>query len=155
MPPESATITVDTTVSAPADTIYRLLTDLPTLAELGEEVVDMRWAKGETAAVGNVFRGRNRNGWHRWTTTCTVTDADGATFAFDVSYFGFPIARWRYDVTPDDNGGCRVTERMWDRRLEPFKATAHLFTGVRDRVAANDGHMRTTLARLKTRAETV
>ena len=42
---------------------------------------------------------------------------------------------------------------MWDRRSSLLKSTAHLLTGIRDRVGANEEHMRVTLERLKARAE--
>lgn len=86
-------------------------------------------------------------------TTCTVTDAEpGRAFAFDVRYLGLPIAHWRYDVVAE-GGGCRVTERTWDRRPGWFTKTAWIGTGVRDRDAANAEHIRLTLQRLKQKAE--
>jgi uncharacterized protein YndB with AHSA1/START domain len=153
MPDNAPTITVETSVAAPADTVYGLITDLDAMAQFGEEVTAMKWAKGNAATVGSVFRGSNRNGWHRWTTTCTVSEADaGRAFAWNVSSLGQPIARWRYEVTPTADG-CTVVESMWDRRSSLLKSTAHLLTGIRDRVGANEEHMRVTLERLKARAE--
>ncbi|NNG99118.1 SRPBCC family protein [Gordonia araii] len=153
MTTQPATTVAETTVAASADEVYELITDLPTLAQLGEEIAEMRWIKGDSARVGNTFRGRNRNGWHRWSTTCTITDAvPGQVIAWDVSSLGAPIAHWRYEFTPTEDG-CRVVESMWDRRSALLKRTAHLLTGVRDREGANAEHMRATLARLKTRAE--
>ena len=64
-----------------------------------------------------------------------------------------PIARWRYDIVPAEGGGCRVTERTWDRRPGWFSKTAWVGTGVRDRDAANAEHIKLTLARLKEKAE--
>ena len=76
----------------------------------------MDWRKGDAVRPGAVFKGHNRNGVFRWSTTCTVTDAEpGRLFAFDVRYFGVPVASWRYDIA-DRGGGCRVTEGTWDRR---------------------------------------
>ena len=101
MTDKAPTITVETAVAAPADTVYGLITDLDTMAQFGEEVTAMKWAKGNAGTVGSVFRGSNRNGWHRWTTTCTVSEAEaGRAFAWNVSRLGQPIARWRYEVTP-------------------------------------------------------
>jgi len=78
-----------------------------------------------------VFAGHNQNGSKRWSTKCTVTDAEpGRLFAFDVRHTVFPIARWQYDIVASD-GGCRVTER----------------------VAANTKNIELTLQRLKRRAE--
>jgi Polyketide cyclase / dehydrase and lipid transport len=101
-----------------------------------------------------VFKGHNRNGVFRWSTTCTVTAADpGRAFAFDVRYLGVPVAHWRYDIVAQ-GGGCRVTERTWDRRPGWFRKAGWIGTGVRDRGAANAEHIKLTLQRLKDKAET-
>jgi hypothetical protein len=74
-------------------------------------------------------------------------------FAFDVRHTVFPISHWRYDIEPVDGGGCRVTERTWDRRPEWFRKPARLATGVKDRAAANEANIKATLQRLKAKAE--
>ena len=142
------------TIAAEPDAVYALITDLPTLAALGEEVDAMEWLKGNSAAPGARFKGRNRNGGRTWTTTCTVTDADpGRAFAFDVKTIGVvPVAHWRYELTPTENG-CTVTEQAWDRRPAWIRKPAEFSTGVRDRTGANVEHIKLTLQRLKARAE--
>jgi uncharacterized protein YndB with AHSA1/START domain len=149
-----ATVEASVKISAPPTAIYELLTDLPTLATLGEEVEEMSWRKGTSATPGAKFRGRNRHDNHKWTTTCTVTDADpGRTFAFDVKTFGVvPVAHWRYELTPTGDG-CTVTERTWDKRPGWIRKPAGLTTGVPDRAAANAEHIKVTLERLKAKAE--
>lgn len=62
------------------------------------------------------------------------------------------IAHWRYDIVATE-GGCTVTESVWDRRPGWFKKFAGLATGVSDRDNANAEHIRLTLRRLKERAE--
>lgn len=142
------------TISASPETVYALITDLPTLAELGEEVEQMEWRKGGSAAPGAVFKGNNSNGGKSWSTTCTVTHAEpGRTFAFDVkTAFVVPVAHWRYDIAATD-GGCTVTERTWDRRPGWIRKPAEMTTGVGDRTGANAKHIELTLQRLKARAE--
>ena len=141
-------------ISADADDVYHLITDLPMLASLAEENEAAQWHKGDKAAPGAVFKGANRNGRYRWTTTCTVTEAEpGRAFAFDVRYMAVPIAHWRYDIASDGDG-CRVTEQTWDRRPGWFSKTAWIGTGVRDREGANREHIKLTLQRLKAKAET-
>lgn len=141
------------TISAPPEAVYGLITDLPTLASLAEEAMAMKWRKGDKAAPGAVFKGTNRNGLRRWTTTCTVTDAEpGSAFAFDVVYLGIPVSHWRYDIEPTD-GGCRVTEQMWDHRPRWFVKPGGLATGVMDRPSVNTDHIELTLQRLKQKAE--
>jgi hypothetical protein len=140
-------------IAAPPDRVYGLITDLGTLTELAEETASMRWAKGGSAAPGAVFRGTNRNGWRRWTTTCLVTDAEpGRCFAFNVSHTKVPIARWQYDIETTDLG-CRVTESTWDRRPSLYGRLAGLATGTSDRGGLNAEHIEATLRRLKQRAE--
>jgi Polyketide cyclase / dehydrase and lipid transport len=152
-PSASATVQIDCS----PDEIYRLITDLPTLAALAEEAVAMEWSKRvrENGAVckGAVFVGYNENSGKRWATKCTVTDAEpGRVFAFDVRYTVLPIARWQYDLVAAD-GGCRVTESTWDRRPGWFRKVGGKATGVSDRTSANAEHIQLTLQRLKQRAE--
>jgi Polyketide cyclase / dehydrase and lipid transport len=154
---ELASAQAEVSIDASPDNVYALVTDLPTLASLAEEARAMEWRKGDAAGPGAVFKGHNRNGIFRWSTMCTVTDAEpGQVFAFDVRYFGVPVARWRYDIislNDTADGGCRVTERTWDRRPGWFSKTAWMGTGVRDRDAANAEHIKLTLQRLKDKAE--
>ncbi|WP_193045769.1 SRPBCC family protein [Mycolicibacterium baixiangningiae] len=147
----SAQATVD--IAADPDAVYRLITDLPTLAELAEETSAMQWKKGDAARPGAVFVGRNRNGSRSWNTTCTVTDAaPGRAFAFDVRKFAIPVSHWRYEIAPTATG-CRVTESTWDRRPGWFRKPGAWATGVSDRATANVENIATTLRRLKARAE--
>lgn len=150
----NAPITASVTIAAEPAEVYALITDLPTLTALAEETCAMQWTKGHSAVTpGAVFKGENRNGSKSWTTTCTITDAaPGSTFAFDVKSAVFPVAHWRYDIAPAE-GGCTVTESVWDQRAGWFKKLAGLATGISDRAGANAEHMHVTLQRLKERAE--
>jgi hypothetical protein len=149
--PASAAASTD--IAADPAAVYALITDLPTLAALAEEAHQMEWHRGERAAPGAVFKGHNRSGNKKWTTTCTVTDAEpGRTFAFDVKSLVIPVAHWRYDITATD-GGCTVTERTWDKRPGWFRTPAGIATGIRDRDSVNAEHIKLTLQRLKERAE--
>lgn len=123
------------------------------MAALAEEANSMEWCTGDAAQPGAVFKGRNTNGAKKWTTTCTVTDAQpGKVFAFDVKSMIVPVSHWRYDIEPVD-GGCRVTEQTWDRRPGWFRKPAGIATGVTDRTSANAKNIELTLGRLKARAE--
>jgi len=142
-------------ISVAAEVVYGLITDLTTMAEIADETTEMRWRKGASAAPGAVFKGANRNGFRRWSTTCTVAEATpAARFAFDVkSVGGIPVARWQYDIESLPDGGCRVTESTWDHRPGWFRGPAGLATGSPDRTGANNVHIANTLRRLKQRAE--
>ena len=98
---------------------------------------------------GARFTGSNRNGPLRWSTACLVVESlpEGA-FAFDVSFLGMSVARWRYQLTPDGEG-CLVHEQWWDRRGPVMKVLGIVGTGVADRVEHNRRTMNQTLAGLK------
>ena len=148
-PAASATIEI----AADPAKVYAIITDLSSFAEIAEETQAMVWKKGNSAVPGSVFMGKNKNGWHRWSTHCRVTDADGSRFAFEVtSHPSIPVSRWQYDVVGTETG-CTVTESCWDKRPGWFKKPAELATGVSNRVEANSEHIKATLARLKVRAE--
>ncbi|SFA61205.1 Polyketide cyclase / dehydrase and lipid transport [Rhodococcoides kroppenstedtii] len=141
-----------TTVRVAPDAVFALVTDLSGLASVAVEAESMEWVSGTRAAPGAVFRGHNRNGLRRWSTRCTVTDTtEGRVFAFDVDYGPrgiVPIAHWRYDLEPTENGTL-VTERMWDRRPSWFVGLGGFATGVRDRAAGNTANIEATLDRLR------
>lgn len=110
-------------------------------------------ASGGPLAVGAQFSGANRNGIFRWSTRCTVVESvAGTTFAFDVTYLGMAVARWRYAVTPSDTGS-RVEEQWWDHRGAIMKAIGAIGTGVADRRTHNERTMRATLDALKAELE--
>jgi hypothetical protein len=141
------------TIAATPEAVYGLLTDLTALSEIAAETSAIRWHSGFSATPGAVFRGTNRNGWRRWTTTCTVTDADpGRRFGFDVRHTVLPIAHWQYAIEPAGDG-CTVTESMWDRRPGWVKGPGKYVTGIHDRIGTNTANIAATLARLKARAE--
>ncbi len=152
-PQGSPAASADVSINASPDTVYDLITDLPTMAELAEETTSISWHKGDSVRPGAVFKGTNRNGSRSWTTKCTVTEAEpGRVFAFDVHSAVIPVAHWRYEISPAE-GGCLVTESTWDRRPGWFRTVAGYATGVHDRVSANTDNIKATLHRLKARAE--
>jgi hypothetical protein len=151
-PTPSATSTID--IAAPPEQVYALLTNLDSLAELGEEVYAHRWiGKATSATIGAKFRGSNKNGFHRWGTTATITDAQPAgRFGFDVGFGPVPVSHWQYEITPVP-GGCQVTESTWDRRPRWFTPIGRMSTGVKDRSDHNQKSIEGTLRKLKARAE--
>jgi hypothetical protein len=142
-------------VRATAEAAYDQVSDLPGMGAHSPENAGGRWLGGATGpAPGARFRGRNRNGFRRWSTGVTVVTADrGREFAFDVSSYRFiPVSRWRYTflATPD---GCTVTEGWQDRRPGWFKLPAGVATGVLDRESATGRSIEATLANLKAALE--
>lgn len=148
-------ISASVEVAAPAEVVYALVTDLDAMGEVNEENTGGTWVRGSAAVPGSVFKGHNRHGRRRWSTTCTVATAEpGRRFAFEVTTVaGIGVARWEFSIEPLDAGRCRVTESMWDRRPGWFKKPAGLVTGTFDREPANRANVEATLARLRARVE--
>jgi hypothetical protein len=149
------TVTRSIDVDAPPDTVWALVSDLPRMGELSPENRGGSWLRGATGpALGARFRGANRRGWRRWSTTVEVTACDpGRTFAFDVSSLGLAVSRWTYYVTARSGGGCTVTETWQDRRGRLMDGIGFAATGVGDRQAYTARSIEHTLARVKERAE--
>jgi hypothetical protein len=115
------------------------------------------WIYRRRDGVPSQFVGFNRRHGFVWFTTCRVVTADpGREFAFDVSTFGQPVARWGYRFTPVD-GGTQVTEYWVDRRSRAAYVLGRVFTGkgTTIRPEVNRAGMRRTLQRLKAELEAV
>jgi len=93
-----------------------MVADLPRMSEWSPENQGGRWVKGDGPVVGALFRGRNKNGLRRWSTTARVLDAEpGKSFEITVTFAGFPVANWRYEFEAVP-GGSLVTESWRDNR---------------------------------------
>jgi uncharacterized protein YndB with AHSA1/START domain len=149
-PLAEASIHIDATPSR----VYELVSDLPSMGKWSPECQRCDWlGDAHQAAPGAKFKGRNRIGWRRWSTTGTVIEAEpGKELAFDVASLGLSVARWRYRIEPED-GGSRVTESMEDRRGGLIKFLGRVVTGVGDRGAHNQEGIEATLDRIKAAAE--
>src|SRR4051794_24548682 len=142
-------------IAAPAETVWSMLADVTRMGEWSPECVGCRWLPPSTAAVpGARFKGTSRNGWHKWSTTSTVIEAEpGRSFVFDVTYFHRPVARWRYDFASPAPETTAVTESVEDHRGRLLHMVSPFVTGSRDRSQRNEATMQTTLQRLKAAAE--
>ena len=141
-------------IAAPAHELYALVSDVTRLGEWSPENVGGRWLGGATGpAVGARFRGSNRRGWRRWSTTCTVVAAEpGIRFAFEVAAARVPASRWTYSVRADGDATV-VTETWSDRRPRWFARLAGATMGIDDISAHNRENIGKTLANLTTAAE--
>jgi hypothetical protein len=149
-----ADVSVTERIGASVHELYGLVSDVTRTGEWSPENVGGRWLKGATtAAVGARFRGSNRRGWRRWSTTCTVVAAEpGSRFAFEVAVAGVPASRWTYDFRPDGDGAF-VTETWQDRRPRWFALAAGATMGIKDIRGHNRLNMEQTLANLRVVAE--
>ena len=151
-----STLEVSVTVAAPSARLWEVIGDPTTMDSLTAECVRMQWVEGSSGpALGAKFRGTNRSGWRRWSTTCTICDyRPEEGIAWEVTYGPLPIARWSYVISPDGSGASvTLTERFEDRRGAVMKATGPLVRGTSDFESLNRRNMEATLAKVKERAE--
>ena len=142
-------------IDAAPDVLYDLVTDPANMGRLSPECTGGRWLDGATGpAVGARFKGSNKRGVIRWSTTATVVAAEpGREFAFEVGDSGI---RWAYAFEPDGTGTV-VTESRVASKPYPFIAKAFttvLLGGVERHTQELRDGMAATLARLKELAET-
>jgi hypothetical protein len=142
-------------IAAPADRLYAIVTDVANMGQLSPECTGGSWVAGATGpAVGARFKGRNKRGIARWSTTNEVVEADaGRAFAFNTRQSG---TCWRYSFEPDGDG-TTVTESRTAFRDRPLLArvfSAVALGGVADHEDEMRAGMRATLERLKAVAET-
>jgi uncharacterized protein YndB with AHSA1/START domain len=140
-------LSVSALVRRTPDTVWTAVADPRRIASWSPEARGVSGQSGVAGPLpaGATFPGRNRNGVFRWSTRCVVVESTpGEAFAFDVSFLGMPVARWRYALTPAE-GGTRVEEQWWDARGALMTAIGAVGTGVADRRNHNDRNMRETL----------
>ncbi|MEO6987479.1 MAG: SRPBCC family protein [Aquihabitans sp.] len=113
-------------IDAPPDVVYALVTDVARMGRFSPECTGGRWLDGATGpAVGARFKGTNRRGVARWSTTNEVVEAEtDRAFAFETKQSGM---RWRYDLEPDGEGTL-LTESREAWRSQPL--VAKIFTAV-------------------------
>ena len=142
------------TVGVPPAGVYQAVSDVQRMAQWSPECFAVLvWSR--RGGLPARFVGLNRRGPWVWFTTCQVVTARPAEeFAFDVTTFGMPVARWSYRMTAA-GGGTEVTESWWDQRGRGAHALGRVFTGkvANNRAEANREGIRTTLARLKRELE--
>jgi uncharacterized protein YndB with AHSA1/START domain len=154
MPADQPRDEVSLHIEAPPERVYEIVTDIAQMGRLSPECTGGRWLGGATgAAVGARFKGSNKRGFARWSTTNEVVAADpGRVFSFETQQ---SAARWTYRMEPEGTGTL-VTETRELYKERPKVAV--LFTKLL--LGGEEGHedelragMRQTLERLKALAE--
>jgi hypothetical protein len=131
-------------INATPEAVYALISDVTRMGDWSPETTSCEWLDGATGpAVGARFKGTNKMGPAKWSTSPTVTVAEpGKAFAFDTGG-----TEWRYDLTPD-RGGASVTES--------FRVTNGLVKAVGPFIGRKNSlvrGMQLTLERIKVAAE--
>jgi uncharacterized protein YndB with AHSA1/START domain len=149
-----ATVSVTQEISAPAELVWALVTDLPRMGEWSPENLGGEWVKGATgAAVGARFKGRNKNGSKAWSTSVKVNEVEAPKkLSFALMALGKNWCDWEYEITPTATG-CSVTHRWVDHRSKVANYLGKLVSGVSDRAEHNRRNMEATLKNLKAAAE--
>src|SRR5437879_3249862 len=112
-------VEVSTRIEASPDRIWELVGDPTRMGEWSPECRRVEWARGASGPELHArFRGHNRQGWRRWTTTGTIVRYEpGREIAWDVGSAGFAVAQWGYRIDPELGGQrCTVVESFRDRR---------------------------------------
>ncbi len=151
-----ADVEVSTVVDASPDATWQVVADPTAMSGLTVECTEMQWTgSSRRPEVGARFRGRNRSGWRRWTTMCTIVDYEpGRRVAWDVRLGPVDVARWGYTVSPgDDEGTTVLTEDFTDHRPRLVRATGRLSRGVSDTAAHNRANMTATLERVRSQVQ--
>ncbi len=134
--------------------VYRAVSDVKRMAKWSPECFAV-WIWRRQDGRPARFIGWNRRGPFVWFTTCRVDAAKpGEEFAFEVTTFGQPVARWGYRFA-DTPEGTLVTESWTDKRTRAAFVLGRIFTGkvTHARPEANRAGMRETLRRLKAELE--
>jgi uncharacterized protein YndB with AHSA1/START domain len=150
------TVSVSRVIAATPERLYDLITDLPRMGEWSPENQGGRWIRGATHAAPDArFKGKNQNGWRRWSTVAKILVADRPReFVFEVTSRGFRVAKWGYVLEPVTSG-TRVTETWYDNRSSLFAKVSSTAVGVRNRAEFNRKSMEQTLEKLAVAAETL
>jgi len=146
--PTSASAAV--TIDAPRDAVYELVADVTRMGEWSPECVGCEWLD-TPGTVGSRFRGHNRRGPARWSTTARVLSAErGLEFAFATLHRDEIATRWTYRFEGD--GPTRVTE-SFEAVSTPFFFAILERVVMRKRQQQLEDGLRQTLERLKRAAE--
>ena len=146
--PTSASRSIE--IDASPTAVYDLISDITRTGEWSPECRVCEWL-GTPGQVGSRFRGRNRSGPARWTTTGEVLAAERPkVFEFVTLYKGDPATRWRYELA--GNAPTRLTE-SFEAVSTPWLIGVAERLFIRNRQQHLEAGMVRTLERIKAIAE--
>lgn len=142
-----------THIAAPPEQVWALITDITRMGDWSPETVKADWLGGATGpAVGAKFKGHNKLGIFRWSTTPIVEVADaGREFTFVTTNRGGSkkYTRWSYTLSPVGDG-TDVTESWEELGSLPIIGSLMMNDKRERQITAG---MEQTLARIKASAE--
>lgn len=110
---DAPTVEVSAHVSATAEFVWHLVSDVNFSARFSREFVGAEWLDGATGpALGARFRGTSRHpAIGEWHTVSVVTEYEpGRILQWTVGSLEDPTAVWRFEIAEED-GGVLVTQR--------------------------------------------
>ncbi|MFL6205122.1 MAG: SRPBCC family protein [Acidimicrobiales bacterium] len=138
-------------IAAPPEVVYDLVSDVTRTGEWSPECRSCEWLD-EPGQVGSRFKGHNRQGPARWTTTARVRAADRPrTFGFATLFKDADSTRWTYDIAPSA-GGTTLTESFESVDAPALIKLAERWF-IRNRQEQLEKGMDETLAKVKAIAE--
>ncbi|HWA41371.1 MAG TPA: SRPBCC family protein, partial [Gemmatimonadales bacterium] len=134
-------------IAASPEAVYDTISDVTRTGEWSPECHTCVWL-GEPGQVGSRFKGSNKSGPLRWSTTAEVTAADrGREFAFATVFRGRPVTQWTYTMSASD-GGTTLTE-SFESVSTPLAIRIAEVLVLRNRQAQLERGLEQTLARIK------
>ena len=147
--PSTASRSVD--IAASPEVVYDLVSDITRTGEWSPECRSCEWVD-EPGQVGSRFKGHNRSGLARWTTTAKVITAERpTTFRFATLFKDADSTRWTYDIAANGTG-TTLTESFESVDAPLFIKLAERFF-IRNRQEQLEEGIDETLAKIKAIAE--
>jgi hypothetical protein len=138
-------------IAAPPEVVYDLVCDVTRTGEWSPECRSCEWLD-EPGRVGSRFKGHNRRGPARWTTTAKVIMADRPrAFGFATLFKDGDATRWTYEVEPTGTG-TKLTESFESVDAPAIIKLAERYL-IRNRQDQLEQGIDETLAKIKAIAE--
>jgi Polyketide cyclase / dehydrase and lipid transport len=147
--PSNASRSID--IAASPEEVYDLVSDVTRTGEWSPECRSCEWVD-EPGRVGSKFKGHNKSGPARWTTTAEVLAADRpTTFGFATLFKDGHATRWTYEMAANGEG-TTLTESFESVDAPAFIKLAERFF-IRNRQEQLEKGIDETLAKIKALAE--
>jgi uncharacterized protein YndB with AHSA1/START domain len=136
---------------ATPESLWPLLSDVTQMGRWSPECTGGRWLdQASKPVLGARFRGANRLGPVRWSTTCEIVAVEeGRHLAFDARHWSGATTRWAFELIPDGDGTV-LRERFETRDSPSLVLLLDRMAGRPRRLLSS---MTTTLQRLSNSAE--